>query len=366
MRNKSKIAIIFGARPTFIKMSPFIKALLKRRANFFVIHTGQHYSKELDKVFFEELKIPKPDYNLKIGSGSHAYQTGLALIKIEEVFLKEKPSLVVVYGDTNAMLSGALAAVKLHIPLAHIEAGLRSYDRFMPEEINRVLADHITDYLFAPTIGAKRNLLKEGISKNKVFVVGNLIVDVLYQNKKIAQKYFNVLKKLKIKKSNYFLVTAHRPENVDFKEKLFGILEGLSLLYKNFNFPIIFPIHPRTKKMIEQFKIQIPEGIKIIKPLGYFEFLALMLNAKLVLTDSGGIQEESCVLKIPCVTLRENTERPETIKVKSNLLAGTNPKKILQAVKTMIKRKRNWRNPFGDGKTSLRIIKILEKQGFLI
>lgn len=366
MKNKARLAVVFGARPTFIKMSPLIKTLKLQRANFFIIHTGQHYSKELDKVFFEELKIPRPDYNLKVGSGSQAYQTGLALIRIEKIFLKEKPDLVLVYGDTNAMLSGALAAAKFHLPLAHIEAGLRSYDRFMPEEINRVLADHLSDYLFAPTEIAKSNLLKEGIKKEKIFVVGNLIVDALYQNIKVVPKYLKVLKNLNIKKGNYFLITAHRPENVDFKEKLNNILEGLSLVYKNYRLPIIFPIHPRSEKMIKKFKLEIPEGIKLIKPLGYFEFLTLMTNAKLVLTDSGGIQEESCILKIPCVTLRENTERPETIKAKSNILVGTEPIKILRGVKIMLNRKKNWKNPFGDGKTSLKIIKILRKKGFLI
>lgn len=363
---KDKIAIVFGTRPTFIKMSSLIKTLSKKRANFFIIHTGQHYSKELDKVFFEELKILKPDYNLKIGSGTHGYQTGIGLIEIEKIFLKEKPKLVLVYGDTNSMLAAALAAAKLHLPLAHIEAGLRSYDRFMPEEINRVLADQIADYLFAPTKIAKQNLLKEGISKNKIFVVGNLIVDTLFQNIKIAKKYDKIFKDLKIKKEKYFLITAHRSENVDFKDKLKGILEGLNLIYKNYQLPIIYPIHPRTQKMIEKFKLKVPEGVKTIKPLGYFEFLNLLMNAKLVLTDSGGIQEESCILKIPCVTLRENTERPETLKVKSNILVGTDPFKILKGVNTMLKRKRSWQNPFGDGKTSLKIIKILKKEGFLL
>ena len=363
---KDKIAIVFGTRPTFIKMSPLIKTLSKKRANFFIIHTGQHYSKELDKVFFEELKLPKPDYNLKIGSGTHGYQTGVGLIEIEKLFLKEKPKLVLVYGDTNTMLSATLAAAKLHLPLAHIEAGLRSYDRFMPEEINRVLADHISDYLFVPTKIAKRNLLKEGISKNKIFVVGNLIVDALFQNIKIAKKYDKISKDLKIKKEKYFLITAHRFENVDFKEKLKGILEGLNLLSKNYHLPIIYPIHPRAQKMIAKFNLKVPEGVKTTKPLGYFEFLNLLMNAKLVLTDSGGIQEESCILKVPCVTLRENTERPETLKVKSNILAGTDPDKILKGAKIMLQRKRNWQNPFGDGKTSLKIIKILKKQGFMI
>jgi len=365
-KNKPKIAIVFGARPTFIKMSPLIKALLKERANFFIVHTGQHYSKELDKIFFEELKILKPKYNLKIGSGSHAYQTGLGLIKLEEVFLKEKPQLVLVYGDTNSMLAAALAASKIHLPLAHIEAGLRSYDRLMPEEINRVLADHLANYLFPPTNKAKENLLKEGIAKKKIFVVGNLIVDAVLNNLKIARKYDKVLKNLKIEKGKYFLTTFHRQENVDFKEKLEGILKGLELVFKNYKLPIVYPIHPRTLKMIQKFKLTVPSGIKIIKPLGYFEFLNLLTNAKLVLTDSGGIQEEACILKIPCVTLRENTERPETLKVKSNILSGTNPLKILKGVKLMLKRKRNWKNPFGDGKTSLKFIKILKKEGFLI
>ncbi len=366
MKNKSKIAIVFGARPTFIKMSPLIKLLKRKRANFFIVHTGQHYLKELDKVFFEELNLPKPDYNLKVGSGTHGYQTGLALIKIEKIFLKEKPDLVLVYGDTNSMLAGALASAKLHIPLAHIEAGLRSYDRFMPEEINRVLADHVSDFLFAPTKEAKNNLLKEGIEEKKIFVVGNLIVDALLQNIKISERYLKILKDLNINKKKYFVITVHRPENVDFKNKLECIFNGLSLIFINYKMPIIFPIHPRTRKMIVKFGLNIPEGIKVIKPVGYFEFLALMKNTRLILTDSGGIQEESCILKVPCVTLRENTERPETLKVKSNILVGTDPKRILNGVKIMLKRKRGWKNPFGDGKASFKITKILNQKGFLI
>ena len=354
-----KISIILGTRPEIIKMSPVIRELENQTLDYFILHTGQHYSYNLDKIFFEELELPATKYNLEVGSGTHAEETGKMLIGIEKILLKEKPNVVLVEGDTNTVLAGALAAVKSHIKVGHVEAGLRSYDRTMPEEINRVLADHVSDYLFAPTEKAKGNLLKEGVEEDKIFVTGNTIVDAVYQNLKIAERKVDILKKLNLNSKEYFLVTAHRQENVDIKERLKGILDGLKLVYNDFNLPIIYPIHPRTKKKIREFGLEVPKGVELIEPLGFLGFLQLEANAKLVLTDSGGVQEETCILKVPCVTLRDNTERPETLEVGSNVLAGVNQNKILGGVKIMLDRKRNWINPFGDGKAGNIIIKIL-------
>jgi len=356
-----KICIILGTRPEIIKMSPIIRECERQKLDYFIIHTNQHYSEKLDRIFFEELELPKPKYNLDIGSGTHAEQTGKALIEIEKVLIKGKPDIVLVEGDTNTVLAGALAATKLHIKVGHVEAGLRSYDREMPEEINRVLTDHCSDFLFAPTKKAKEILIKEGISKKKIFVTGNTIVDAVYQNIKLAKKKSKILKKLNLKEEKYFLLTCHRQENVDKKERLRGILDGLNLLYKKFTLSIIYPIHPRTKKRIKEFRLKIPEGTKLIEPVGYLDFLQLEANAKLVLTDSGGIQEEACILKVPCVTLRDNTERPETLEARSNILAGTNPEKILKEVETMLSKKRNWGNPFGGGGSGRKIVKIILK-----
>lgn len=356
-----KITIILGTRPEIIKMSPIIRECLKRRLNFFILHTNQHYSDNLDKIFFEELELSQPKYNLNVGSSTHGDQTGKMLIKIEEILIKENPNITLVEGDTNTVLSGALAATKLYIKIGHIEAGLRSYDRNMPEETNRVLTDHCSDFLFAPTKKAKNILLKEGVSEEKIFVTGNTIVDSVYQNLELSKKKSKILKKLNLKKEKYFLVTAHRQENVDIKEKIKGILDGLDLVYSKFKLPLIYPIHPRSKKRIDKFQLKIPLGTRIIKPVGFLDFLQLEANARLILTDSGGVQEESCILKIPCVTLRNNTERPETLEVKSNILTGTNPQKILKCVSEMINKKRNWRNPFGNGKSAEIIIDMLEK-----
>ena len=354
-----KISIILGTRPEIIKMSPVIRECEKQGLAYFILHTGQHYSYNLDKIFFEDLELPAAKYNLEVGSGSHAEETGKMLIGIEKVLQEKKTEVVLVEGDTNTVLAGALAAVKSHIKVGHVEAGLRSYDRTMPEEINRVLADHVSDYLFAPTEKAKENLLREGIDKSKIFVTGNTIVDAVYQNLEIAKRKVDILKKLNLNSKEYFLVTAHRQENVDVKERLKGILDGLKLVYNDFNLPIIYPIHPRTMKRIKEFGLEVPTGVELIEPLGFLEFLQLEANAKLVLTDSGGVQEETCILKVPCVTLRDNTERPETLEVGSNVLAGINQNKILEGVKIMLDRKRNWKNPFGGGEAGNIIIKIL-------
>jgi len=356
-----KIAIILGTRPEIIKMSPIIRECQKRRLQYFIIHTNQHYSFNLDRIFFKELNLPLSKYNLKVGSGTHGEQTGKMLIKIEEVLLNEKPDIVLVEGDTNTVLAGALAAVKIHIKVGHIEAGLRSYSEEMPEEINRVLVDHCSNLLFAPTKIAKDILIKEEIPKEKIFITGNTIVDAISENLKVAQKKSKILEKIKINKNKYFLVTLHRQENVDNKEKLKNILKGLESVSKNLKFPVIYPIHPRTLKMIKIFNLKIPQNIKIIEPIGFLDFLKLEANALLVLTDSGGVQEETCILKVPCVTLRDNTERPETLKVKSNILADSNSQKIVESVEKMLNSKREWKNPFGDGKSGRKILNIIQK-----
>ncbi|ODS40490.1 UDP-N-acetylglucosamine 2-epimerase [Candidatus Altiarchaeales archaeon WOR_SM1_SCG] len=357
------IAIILGTRPEIIKMAPVIRACEKENIEYHLIHTGQHYSYEMDKIFFQELELPKADYNLDVGSGTHGEQTAKILTGIEKILIKERygrNDMVLVEGDTNTVFAGALAASKLHVKVGHVEAGLRSYFRDMPEEINRILTDHISDYLFAPTENSKKILLSEGFEKEKIFVTGNTIVDSVYQNIEIAEKKVGVFEKFGIERKNYFLVTAHRAENVDVVERLTGIIGGLNLIYDEFRIPIIFPIHPRTKKMIEKFNIKLNENIQLIKPLGFLEFLQLEANAKLVLTDSGGVQEEACILKVPCVTLRDNTERPETVEVGGNLLAGCDPNVIFDKVNLMINRDRSWSNPFGDGKSGEKIIRIIE------
>ena len=313
----------------------------------------------MDKVFFEQLKLPEAKYNLDVGSGTHAEQTGKMLIGIEKVLEEERPDVVLIEGDTNTVLSGALAAVKLGIKVGHVEAGLRSYDRQMPEEINRVLADHCSDLLFAPTKKSVEILLGEGISKEKVFVTGNTIVDAVYQNLEISQSKVNALKQLGLKEKGYFLVTVHRQENVDNERRFRGVLNGLEAVEKRFDLPVVFPIHPRAMRQKEVFSLK-PKGIKLIEPLDYLSFLQLENKAKLVLTDSGGVQEETCILKVPCVTLRYNTERPETLDVGSNVLAGTQPEQIVEKVDLMLSKKRTWENPFGDGTAGEKIIRILK------
>ncbi len=355
-----KISIILGTRPEIIKMSSIVRELEERSLDYFVLHTGQHYSYNLDKIFFEELELPLPKYNIDVGSGTHAEETGKMLIGIEKVLQKEDVNIVLVEGDTNTVLAGALASAKLFIKVGHVESGLRSFDRGMPEEINRVITDHISDFLFAPTNVAKENLLNEGIDDNKIIVTGNTIVDAVYQNLEIAKRKVDILNKLKMSPKKYLLATIHRQENVDVKEKLQNILDGFRFVCNEFDLPIIYPIHPRTMKRLKEFKLEIPKGVKLVEPIGFLEFLQLEAQAALVLTDSGGVQEETCILKIPCVTLRDNTERPETLEVGSNMLVGTNPEKIVDGVRMMLNKARNWDNPFGDGTSGKKILKFLE------
>jgi UDP-N-acetylglucosamine 2-epimerase (non-hydrolysing) len=312
----------------------------------------------MDKVFFEQLELPEAKHNLDVGSGSHAQQTGKMLRGVEKVLMEEKPDVVLVEGDTNTVLAGALAAAKLGIKVGHVEAGLRSYDRDMPEETNRVLADHCSDLLFAPTENAKKILLGEGIPEDKVYLTGNTVVDAVHQNLELAEKKASVLNHLGLRKEGYFLVTVHRQENVDDEERFRGILKGLELVGKKFRLPVVYPIHPRARKQLTAFHIAL-EGLALIEPLDYLSFLQLEGQARLVLTDSGGVQEETCILNIPCVTLRNNTERPETLEVGSNVLAGAIPDKITKKTEAMMNRERSWKNPFGDGKAGESIIRIV-------
>jgi len=361
-----RTSIILGTRPEIIKMASIIKELEKRNEDFFVIHTGQHYSYEMDRIFFEELELPQPEYNLDVGSGTHGAQTGKMLEGIEATLQKERPDIVLVEGDTNTVMAGALAAVKLGIKVGHVEAGLRSFDRSMPEEINRVITDHISDLLFPPTQRGKEHLLKEGIAENKIFVTGNTIVDAVYQNLEISKKKKNTLKDIGLNKKDYILVTIHRQENVDNKDRFKGILQGLAEISHKSDKKIVYPVHPRTKKMIDILQLHDElhriKNLILIDPLGYLEFLQLEENAKLIATDSGGIQEEACILGVPCITLRENTERPETIDVDANMLAGTDPERIFNAAKEMMTRQAPWKNPFGDGNSGKRIIDIMKSR----
>ncbi|MBN1693660.1 MAG: UDP-N-acetylglucosamine 2-epimerase (non-hydrolyzing) [Dehalococcoidales bacterium] len=357
-----KIAIILGTRPEIIKMAPLIKIYQENRADFFLLHTGQHYSYQMDKVFFEQLKLPLPRYNIDVGSSSHAEQTGKMLIGIEKILLKEKPDVILVEGDTNSVLAGALAAVKLGIRVGHVESGLRSYDRTMPEELNRLLTDHLADYLFAPTPKAKDILLGEGIDEKKVFVTGNTIVDAVRQNLELAKSGKDVLSDLKLKPKQYFLVTLHRQENVDNAARFGSILLGLDMLAVRNKLPVVYPIHPRSRKMMDEFKLK-PENLTLIEPADFLSFLQLESGARLILTDSGGVQEEACILGVPCVTLRDNTERPETLEVGANMLAGADAASILECVEVMLDKKDKWDNPFGDGKAAARIVKIITEAG---
>ena len=354
-----KICILLGTRPEIIKMAPVIRACIKKKLDFIVVHSGQHYSYNMDRVFFEELVLPEPNYNLEVGSMPGYAQTAAIIEKFGHVLEIEKPDVVLVEGDTNTVLAGALAAKKLNIKVGHVEAGLRSYDERMPEEWNRILTDHCSDFLFAPTKLQKRILKKEGIKKERIFVTGNTIVDSVLQNIELADT--EILKKLDIKKDRYILSTIHRQESVDLKETLAEMLKAFQLIYENFHLPIILPIHPRTKANIEEFRLSVPEGVRIIEPLGFLEFLKLESDAKLIITDSGGIQEESCILRVPCVTMRKSTERPETVEVGANVVAGTEPDKVLDASKKMLASSRSWDNPLGDGNSAKRIIKIITK-----
>ena len=355
-----KYLIVLGIRPDIINYQPIIKELQKRKCDFVIVHSGQHYSYFFDRIFFEQLKVPKPDYHLKVGSGSQSHQLGVLVQRFEKVLLKEKPDLVFSFSDANPALS-AIVASKMGIKVAHLESGMRSFDWRMPEEKNRRLIDSISDYLFTPTQGTRKNLLEEGIASHKIFKVGKPIYDVLYNFRNEIDNN-DILERLEINKNEYFLVTAHRPENVGVKRPLKNILDSLATLHKKYDKPIIFPIHPRTRASIKKFGFKVPKGIRLYDPIGFLEFSKLEKNAFCCVTDSGTVQEDSCIFKVPCVTIRISTERPETVEVGSNIVAGLNKNHILKAVDIMVNKKPRWRNPYGKPDSAKKTIKILQER----
>jgi len=393
-----KIVLVCGARPNFMKIAPLLRAIAKHNGlnklnkhnklnkppiTPILVHTGQHYDYEMSQVFFQDLDLPKPDVYLGVGSGTHAEQTARVMIEFEKVLLKEKPDLVVVVGDVNSTLAAALAAVKLDISVAHVEAGLRSYDRTMPEEINRLLTDQISDYLFTPSRDADENLKREGIPQEKIFFVGNVMVDSLLFDKARADQS-QIFAQLKLAEKGYALLTLHRPSNVDEKRSLTNIMSAITKISEWI--PVVFPAHPRTQKRLREFNLdphatviaspdelnelnkpnKLNDQLLIIPPLSYLDFLKLEMYAKFVMTDSGGIQEETTVLNVPCLTLRDTTERPITIKEGTNTMVGKDFDKIKSEVTNILNGKgktgrvpKRW-----DGKAAERIVEILASRSY--
>jgi UDP-GlcNAc3NAcA epimerase len=343
-----------GARPEFIQSAPVSRAL-RREHQEVLVHTGQHYDYLMSQTFFDDLGIPAPDYNLEVGSGSHGYQTGQILIRMEEVLLREQPDLVVVRGDTNSTLAGALAAAKLHIPVAHIEAGERSFDRWMPEEINRLLADNLADIHFCVCRTSVQHLAAEGIAA-KVYQVGDVMFDATLESLAIARRRSDIRQRLELISHTYILVTVHRAANTDDLKRLGEIVEALN----NINERIVFPVHPRTQKALARLGCELAPHVQVIEPVGYFDMLMLEEGARLIMTDSGGLQREAYFLAIPCLTLRQETEWVETVEAGWNRLVGTDPSKIIDAWRTFEPPPER-PSIFGDGHASQRIAAILSR-----
>ena len=355
-----KILHVVGARPNFMKAAPVMAALSKRDGvSQVLVHTGQHYDANMSEVFFRQLGIPEPDINLEVGSGSHALQTAKIIMRLEQVLLEGKPDLVLVYGDVNSTVAAALVCAKLQVPLGHVEAGLRCFDRTMPEEINRLLTDQIADLLFTPSIEGDENLLREGIAKEKIYFVGNVMIDTLvHLLPKVAADAHT---KTQAKFESYVLVTLHRPSNVDDPDMLIKIIQTLNEISNEL--PVIFPIHPRTRLRIGDCGLRISENgkLNLIAPVGYLEFLSLQKNAAVVVTDSGGIQEETTFLGVPCLTVRENTERPVTVQIGTNILVGQNMEQLKMEVYRILdgKAKKGSVPPLWDGKANERIVDVI-------
>ncbi|WP_405274003.1 non-hydrolyzing UDP-N-acetylglucosamine 2-epimerase [Methanobrevibacter sp.] len=374
-----KIATILGTRPEIIKMAPIIAEIAKRNINQIVLHTGQHYDKEMSDNFFRDLEIPAPDYNIQVGSGTHGKQTGLMMEGIEKILMEEKPDIVLVQGDTNAVLAGALVCAKLHIAVGHVEAGLRSFDLTMPEEINRRVADVCSIMYYIPTEESAINLLAEGFSRENLFITGNTVVDACFRHLEIAKKRGfeeESLKELDIDNmDNILTLTMHRAENVDVKDRVKNIIDALKEL-KDMN--IVFPIHPRTKHTLENFglfdELNNLDHVHIVKPIGYLDFLLLTSKSTLILTDSGGLQEEAITLDVPALTLRYNTERPETVTAGGNILVGANKEAILENANKILNDKefaekmKSAINPYGQGDAAVKTVDAIEqyyKEGIL-
>jgi len=361
-----RIVNIVGTRPNMMKIAPIMEEMAKDGAfQPVLVHTGQHYDENMSEVFFRQLGIPEPDYNLGVGSGSHTYQTAHVMLALEPLLEELEPDCVLVVGDVNSTLAGALVAAKMSIPVAHVEAGLRSFDRTMPEEINRTLTDHISDFLFTTEESGNENLLREGVPQEKIFLVGDVMIDTLLRHRDKARA-LNVLERFGLKPGGYALLTLHRPSNVDEGDVLSGIVEALVQVQEML--PVVFPVHPRTRKRLEEFglwpKLSGLPRMVLTEPLGYLEFLGLMQEARVVLTDSGGIQEETTILKVPCLTLRYNTERPATISQGTNKLVGNRSEDIVRAVREVLEGEvRTGTLPkFWDGKAAERIVRILRER----
>jgi UDP-N-acetylglucosamine 2-epimerase (non-hydrolysing) len=358
-----KLILVTGARPNFVKAAPLLNEL-KKHGRFFeslLVHTGQHYDHNLSELFFEQLKMPQPDIYLGVGSGSHSQQTAAIMIGLEETFTHQEPDLVIVFGDVNSTLAGAIVAAKMQIPTAHVEAGLRSFDTSMPEEINRIVTDRLSELCFVSEHSGMVNLQNEGKSKDQLFFVGNIMIDSL-KNHLDACRKSPILNSLCLNPREYAVLTLHRPSNVDDKEVLGRVLSALNDIGRKI--PIIFPCHPRTRKELANFGLSsqfADDRIRIMEPVGYIDFLRLQSEAKFVLTDSGGIQEETTYLGIPCITLRYNTERPITVEVGSNILTGPEPGKIIDAVNHIMNGtpRKGEIPPLWDGAASARIANIL-------
>jgi UDP-N-acetylglucosamine 2-epimerase (non-hydrolysing) len=358
-----KVLLIAGARPNFMKIAPIYREALKHnQVQCMIVHTGQHYDYEMSQAFFDDLELPKPDFFLDAGSGSHAVQTAKIMVAFEEICQKERPDLIIVVGDVNSTLACSVVAKKLLIGVAHVEAGLRSFDLTMPEEINRMVTDAISDYFFVTEESGRKNLLIEGKSKQKIHFVGNVMIDNLfYQVERLKDKTNWVFPTSKLKKENkpYAFLTLHRPSNVDFEDTFKEIATALNRIAEDVG--IFFPVHPRTKKMMEKFDIRFSENVFLLPPLSFKESLYLWKDAEVVMTDSGGLQEETTALGVPCITIRENTERPITVEMGTNILAGTRKEMILEAYQKSIEKKKKKVSvpPKWDGKAAQRIWEIL-------
>lgn len=352
----TRAAFVLGTRPEIIKLAPVLRACERRDVAFSLVHTGQHYSDELDGVFFRQLELPEPTHHLGVGSSTHGQQTGEMLAGVEQRLLADEPEVVFVQGDTNSALAGALAGSKLDVEVAHVEAGLRSFDREMPEEINRVLVDHVADHCFAPTAESAAHLRREGIPDDRIAVTGNTIADAVETYGDLAAEKSDVLDDFGLVPGEYCVLTAHRAENVDDPDRFASLLAGVGEYARRADRRVVYPIHPRAADRLDEFDLAVPDPVELVEPLDFLDFLRLEREAALVFTDSGGVQEETCILGTPCVTLRYSTERPETAFVGANCVAGLDPRDVVAAAERMAAKAGDWDSPFGDGRAGERIV----------